>query len=1356
MRISSRRTVYAVLLGLVLAVATAAPSWAAEPYESDPTLSLIGSCITLPGIDPVPDPSCPYPPPPGGPTGRFVEPRAIAVDQYGNEYVASFEGGDKAKGRVDVFDDEGRFITEFAASESRTAAIDTEGNLYIFRDFGDVVRYEPSEYKPEEGNIKYEKAPVLVASAAIGSAFSGTVAVDTDPAHLDQVLISRPETVIRYKSAADAEPNGVIESYKPPGLGFWPEVMTLDSQRRRLFVSYCKEANVECGVKILDADDPEKELAPPLDGSNTPAKKFAAFSGRLPLAVDEGSGDLLVADPSPKKIYQFGEEYEYLSQVENVNELEIGGQIAISNGTRDLGAEACKYPDSPPPPAGDACNRHYLFVAMFNKAGRVAAFHPPGQVPPVIESVATPGIGRTEAELAATIFPGGVETEYHFEITTQAAWEANEFAGATVIPGGTIPAESLATEVSSFATGLTPGETYRFRAVAENSKGKGKEEGQNEATFATYDDASISLPGGCPNEALRVKASALLPDCRAYELVTPADTSGRPPKGTGFLGSTFSTLQASPGGDAVSFKIDGGSLPDSSGVGSFEGDPYVSRRGATGWETQLAGATGAEATISAPASVSPDQGYAFWRARGEGPLVVGGLFFTEYLHYPDGHSELIGRGSEGSEPVAKGKLITENAAHVIFQTINIAPNKAFKLEPDAPPTGTEAVYDRTIGPAGEEQTHTVSLLPGDVTPPAGENALYQGASKDGEGIAFSLSTKPSGAEGKLYLRLHNETSYAIGKGEAEFAGLSEGGERIFYVEAGDLKAFDTSSEEVIDFAATGDAIPVNIAEGGSRAYFISPSVLPSPGSPAENSQGDTPIPPASGQGTLGAKGTGTLSAAKGEGTLEAESKKVTALTTSEGSFEAGMQITGTGIPAGTTIKAVGAGTLTLSQDATQSGAVALTAGSTKVSALTTSQGSFEAGMQITGTGIPAGTTIKAVTASSLTLSKAATKPGVAVPLTAGSTKVTGVSTGSGEFQVGMNVTAIGIPTGTVITAIDEGAQTLTLSKEAAASSGSQPLSAYAQNLYLSEEGQVSFLATVTGRDSEGEPEPLGTAYFDGLGLWTEEVGDQPARDPSRTNPSGSVLLFQSRANITGYPASAFPQIYRYDATAGDLRCISCIPTGAPATGGASLETYGFDSFAPQPFSPSGYVPNQNPAGTRVFFDSTEALVSSDTDKVTDVYEWEADGVGSCTRPAGCVYLISSGQSERANYLYAHSTSGDDVFFTTGDSLTGSDVGGVISIYDAKVGGGFPEPTGADECVGDGCRPQVSPAPVLPTPAPPARGADDQVPAKPKTCPKGKHKVKQNGKVRCVKKHKKHKGKGNKAKKRAGANGRVGK
>jgi hypothetical protein len=618
--------------------------------------------------------------------------------------------------------------------------------------------------------------------------------------------------------------------------------------------------------------------------------------------------------------------------------------------------------------------------------------------------------------------------------------------------------------------------------------------------------------------------------------VTPPDTNGRSPKGVGFVGNIFNTVESSPAGNLLSYKIEGGSLPDSSGVGGFEGDPYLATRSASGWGSDLAGPSGEETTVANLGSTSPDQRYSFFTARQEGPLVIeGGL--TEYLRYPDGHPELIGRGSLGTEPRARGRLITEDATHVIFETFKEGSAEVKQLEPDAPATGIPALYDRTIDPvSGAEETHVVTLLPGDVTPGFGEKESYRGASADGEGIAFEL-------QDKLYLRVGNETTYEVGE-NVTFAGVSEGGSRVFYVEGGDLEAFDTSSEEVVDFSSSGDVTPVNVSTGGTRAYFVSPSALG-----GTNPEGE-------------------------------------------------------------------------------------------------------------------------------------------------------------EAQVGE------------------------------------------QNLYLSEEGAISFIATVTDRDVEG----AGEGTYDGLGLWTDVAGGDLARDPSRTNPSGTVLLFQSRAEITGYPASEVPQIYRYDSDEGRLHCISCIPTGTPASGGASLQTITFDSLDPPPLSPSGFVPNLNPSGSRVFFESDEALVSSDTDEVKDVYEWEEQGLGSCKEPGGCVYLITSGQSERDNFLYAHSQSGDDVFFMTADSLTERDSGGAVSIYNAKVGGGFPGPIKKDDCVADGCRPSITPAPDF---GKPEAGGDGNVATKPKTCPKGKRKVKKNGKVRCVKK-KKQKAKGGKAKQRAGAERRAGK
>ncbi len=119
-------------------------------------------------------------------------------------------------------------------------------------------------------------------------------------------------------------------------------------------------------------------------------------------------------------------------------------------------------------------------------------------------------------------------------------------------------------------------------------------------------------------------------------------------------------------------------------------------------------------------------------------------------------------------------------------------------------------------------------------------------------------------------------------------------------------------------------------------------------------------------------------------------------------------------------------------------------------------------------------------------------------------------------------------------------------------------------------------------------------------------------------------------------------------------------------------------------------------GDRVFFDTLDPLVTQDTNRITDVYEWERESSGSCTESPGCIYLISDGTSAEGSYLIGTTATGDDVFFTTRGQLVREDDNENIDVYDARVGA--VQPPAASQCTGTGCQGVPSAPPIFATPA----------------------------------------------------------
>ncbi|MET0305940.1 MAG: hypothetical protein ABW196_06900 [Solirubrobacterales bacterium] len=305
------------------------------------------------------------------------------------------------------------------------------------------------------------------------------------------------------------------------------------------------------------------------------------------------------------------------------------------------------------------------------------------------------------------------------------------------------------------------------------------------------------------------------------------------------------------------------------------------------------------------------------------------------------------------------------------------------------------------------------------------------------------------------------------------------------------------------------------------------------------------------------------------------------------------------------------------------------------------------------------------------------------------------------------------------------------------------------NLYLyeaeteSEGGPFAFVATLAEADVAGVVKIPG-----GVQVIISDVTSNPIFRSTKVSPDGGAIAFMSTERLTDYDntdansGKADSEVFHYDAASKELICVSCDPTGARPAGRPLQSPYTALRDDPTPIWGAAWLPTAEKSnyanrplsgdGKRLFFNSFVPLVQSDTNGAQDVYQWEAEGKGSCATEGGCVSLISSGESpDRSEFMDA-SPDGGDVFFTTNSSLDPQDPG-LIDVYVARIGGGYPQAVEPPECLGDACQ-SIPTTPNDPTPASVGfKGAGNPGSGqKPRPrCAKNQRAVKRKGKSRCV-------------------------
>jgi len=394
------------------------------------------------------------------------------------------------------------------------------------------------------------------------------------------------------------------------------------------------------------------------------------------------------------------------------------------------------------------------------------------------------------------------------------------------------------------------------------------------ALLGTSATASATAADTCPNAALRAESllnpetglhfSAELPDCRAFEQVSPS--SGQEvyiPTGSHFYIAeedinTERPFRVAADGTAVAYIAD----PDSSAEGGSgstgfgSGNQYLAKRTEAGWsaaniqplDTSLATtyqafsddlSLGILSTVRADPLLTPDAVEKcrdlYSRASADGEYHA---LFTE--------TQTPGFCGEEPEPLFAGA--SADHSHLLFQT-------GAPLTPDAeeaPGEGHDNLYDSTGG-----SLRLVNVLPG-ASPEPDPNATF-GAPDEGEArFDFSNVVSADGSRvfwtdlstGIVYLRLNGAQEQSaldgsgecteaakactvpVSTGEARFWTATPDGRYAYYTENGELWRYDSENETRQVLAGPGSevqgVIGVNEAgEAGAYLYFVADGVLAS-------------------------------------------------------------------------------------------------------------------------------------------------------------------------------------------------------------------------------------------------------------------------------------------------------------------------------------------------------------------------------------------------------------------------------------------------------------------------------------------------------------------------------------------------
>jgi hypothetical protein len=403
---------------------------------------------------------------------------------------------------------------------------------------------------------------------------------------------------------------------------------------------------------------------------------------------------------------------------------------------------------------------------------------------PTVDLEFSANVGVSTATIGAEINPQEAATNYRFEYGT-----SSSYGTSAPLPDAAIGAGTSDVKVTLPLAGLQAGTGYHYRVLAMNAEGTTAGPDHILKTFATEGTEGEA----CPNALLRgAQGASYLPDCRAYEMVSPANKNGAN------IAADATFTQSSLSGDAIKY-YSTTAFGDAQGI-EQRGAEYVSQRGESGWTThginpvQSSGSLTSTYTGSQYQYLSPDLAkgvyFALTPVTPGHPDVerVANLYLrNDILSGPPGNYELLSDCPVcGSTPLPARSLFaagdevafagaSADLGHIFFESTSKLTAEAAATNPELPKLyewDHGAVRLAGILPGGEPAEGSVAGAGAGGGTNLGEGGWTEDAiSSDGARVVFTAGEGFHGGgigapyEGNLYMRVNGAETIQLNTSE---------------------------------------------------------------------------------------------------------------------------------------------------------------------------------------------------------------------------------------------------------------------------------------------------------------------------------------------------------------------------------------------------------------------------------------------------------------------------------------------------------------------------------------------------------------------------------------------------------------